>query len=91
MNNGYLSMNYQVLKYYYCACLEYSHTNRIYMTEYVNYSHTNRMYTTEYVNYARTLLFVREVNFKKLKVLKYYYCACSEYSGTDRIYMTEYI
>ena len=28
----------RVLKYHYCACSEYSHMNRIYMTEYVNYS-----------------------------------------------------
>ena len=67
MNNGYLYVNYSSTKYYYCACSEYSRTDRMYTTEYVNYSRTNRIYTTEYVNYSRTLLFVREVNVLKVK------------------------
>ena len=49
---------------------------------YTNYSRMNNCY----------LLFVREVNFKKISSLsKYYYCACSEYLCTDRIHTTEYI
>ena len=53
LNNGYLYVNY-LSKYYYCACSEYSRTDGI--------------YTTEYVNYSLMLLFVREVNLKKINL-----------------------
>ena len=49
---------------------------------YVNYSHTSNCYSYVKLISEKSIIYY---------IIKYYYCACSEYSRMDRIYTTEYV